>query len=64
MRRWDILWITGSFEAVVDTYDLGIIMQYISKFSRQCAKVVSTANRFTGFLHINQGILYCLCIRV
>ena len=54
-------------EMVVDECDLGIILQNNLEVSKRCAKVVCTANRVLGkiyrtFLHINQGILYSLCI--
>ena len=50
MRMWDMLWIT-QFQAVVDERDLGIIMQNNLTVSKQCAKVVDTANRVLGIIY-------------
>ena len=38
-------------EAVVDERDLQIIIQHNSKVSKQCAKVVGTANRILGMIY-------------
>ena len=40
-------------EAVVDERDLGIAMQNNLKFSKQCPKVVDTANRVLGTIYMN-----------
>ena len=55
-------------QAVVDERDLGIVMQNNLKVSKQCAKVVGTANRVLCTIYrtftCNQEILHCPYTRV